>query len=555
METSHIYGNVAAFRGSATAAATGTIGLDAAAGMQALRAFRLTDALCVASGLLAVGGESVLTDCTVHHNRVEYDEPLNPSIHDIQGGVLEAQYASYALSGGMMYNAGSHRIERCRVHDNLSPDPNVDAAKSLFSTGGIAVLRAMLEVRFSILNGNFGRGGAFAIREGALRLLDSVVSNNNATTAFAGFSSGGGFIEGGVFAAKNVTWTGNSVARSPLISATAQNREWASNIVIRQAFSPTEEQRSKYGFVQQLEMKACSSRDGDFVLRGSVLILGTVFRSGTLLIGDETVKQFGSCTFSMIRVNSTAAQPHIIVRNSKFQNGSRIVTRLEMCDSTSTGRSLQTGTTVLCDRRALCSDATAETEGVQCSCATPGLDMVDKSEFKDGTLCVQRSSVTISSKQQSIAFVMRKPLDANLPFLLSARGDFEFNGTSNITVIGATSGCVQLSWIGISPGSHEFSLSTAQSEFTVKGAVLVNGSAIQCTDGSVLNANVLIHQSAADSTYLAAPRLEEQWLALSGSVEALPSCEHSSIGASISHTSAGALMHNQELSIALFALD
>ena len=113
METSHIYGNVVTFKGSSAAAARGRIGLDDAAALQALRAFRLTDALCVASGLLAVGGESVLTDCTVHHNRVVYDEPLNPSIHDIQGGVLEAQYASYALSGGMMYDVqcwfSSHR--------------------------------------------------------------------------------------------------------------------------------------------------------------------------------------------------------------------------------------------------------------------------------------------------------------------------------------------------------------------------------------------------------------------------------------------------------------
>ena len=52
------------------------------------------------------------------------------------------------------------------------------------------------------------------------------------------------------------------------------------------------------------------------------------------------------------------------------------------------------------------------------------------SAIKDGTKCDQQSSARVYTESSVVRFVLRKPLDANLSFFLSARGDHELQNVS-----------------------------------------------------------------------------------------------------------------------------
>jgi hypothetical protein len=102
---------------------------------------------------------------------------------------------------------------------------------------------------------------------------------------------------------------------------------------------------------------------------------------------------------------------------------------------------------------------------------------------------------------------------------------------------------------------HNFSLSTAQNEMLVPGAVFVSGLFIHSADASKLDATVRITQRTTDDTHVAPSRPAEQTLVLSGTVNALPSCEHVRLAAKLSHSSPTPLTHTDELSVALLAID
>ncbi len=114
--------------------------------------------------------------------------------------------------GGAVFKGGFHRMQRCSVYENASPDPDVAEAHYVFSAGGIAVARATVEMEQGVISGNFGRGGGAAVRSaGALRLVGTLVGNNSGSLGFVGGSAGGVFVDGGALAAVNVTWAGNQL--------------------------------------------------------------------------------------------------------------------------------------------------------------------------------------------------------------------------------------------------------------------------------------------------------------------------------------------------------
>jgi hypothetical protein len=138
--------------------------------------------------------------------------------------------------------------------------------------------------------------------------------------------------------------------------------------------------------------------------------------------------------------------------------------------------------------------------GIRCTCAVPGSDQSDVSEFKDGTMCDQQSSARVYSESQVVSFVLRKPLDADLSFFLSARGDHEIPvsfALQGSNAASATSACVRPSWLTVAPMLHNFSLSTAQNQMTVVGTAVADGSSVHCADGATLSTTVRVHYLAA----------------------------------------------------------
>jgi hypothetical protein len=186
----------------------------------------------------------------------------------------------------------------------------------------------------------------------------------------------------------------------------------------------------------------------------------------------------------------------------------------------------------------------------------PGSDQSDVSAFKDGTKCDQRSSARVYAESQVVNFVLNKPLDANLSFFLSARGDYELQNVSLALQGGdaasATSTCLQPSWLKVAPMMHTFSLSTAQNQMSVVGTAVAKGSSVHCADGAVLSTTVRVQYGAAGAT--GSPNAS-QTLTLLGTVAALPSCQHSRSAASTSLDGMTVLAHDHELAIELVAVD
>jgi hypothetical protein len=241
--------------------------------------------------------------------------------------------------------------------------------------------------------------------------------------------------------------------------------------------------------------------------------------------------------------------------------------RLVGCDRGGS-QSFKTGTGARCDRRARCEEAAddpAIVEGIRCTCAVPGSDQSDVSDFKDGTMCDQQSSARVYAESQVVNFVLRKPLDSNLWFVLSARGDheipvsFRLQGSADAS---ATSACVRPSWLKIAPMAHNFSLSTAQNQMSVLGTAVADGSSVHCADGVTLSTTVLVQygdvgslgsRSASQSS--PGSRSASQTLTLMGTVAALPSCQYSRSAAGTSLNATSLLTHNEELAVQLLALD
>jgi hypothetical protein len=108
----------------------------------------------------------------------------------------------------------------------------------------------------------------------------------------------------------------------------------------------------------------------------------------------------------------------IIVRNTQLLDGSKVMPAVVGCDPGGS-QSFKTGTGAHCDRRARCEDAgddPAIVAGIRCTCAVPGSDQSDVSEFQDGTRCDQQSSARVYAESQVVNFVLQKPLDSNLSF-------------------------------------------------------------------------------------------------------------------------------------------
>jgi hypothetical protein len=535
---SHIYGN------SATMAPDNdplthpsSDVLDYRAVYEVVVSFGISNFIGLSAGLLALSGESRLIDCTVHHNRVVLIQPAG-SIRGKQ--LLEGPYNLFAYGGGALFRAGIHTMLRCSVYENQAPDPDVANTQHVFTAGGVAVAGATVEIEQGVLSDNFGRGGGAAVRSaGALRLVGTLVSNNSGSTGFAGGSAGGVFVDGGVLAALNVTWAGNRVRSvnvvqvpMPVDVLELRRAESASHIWTRSPFAPTFEQRTAQGFEYQLEARGCSFKEGALGLKGAALILGSELRDVTVTITSEGEQQFGACVFYNTTLASTApnGKSRIIVRNSQFLDRSKAMStvRLVACDPGGS-QSFKTGTGAHCDRRARCEDDPASVTGVQCTCTIHGSDQSDVSDFSDGTKCDQQSSARVLTESQLVNFVLYKPLDANLSFRLSARGDHELSvwttleGTANET---GTGGRNQPSWLTAHPMFHNFSLSTAENAMSVSGTAFISGSAVHSADASKLEATLQIMQRAADAAQNASARPEEQTLVLSGIVNALPSCEH-----------------------------
>jgi hypothetical protein len=381
----------------------------------------VTDPIALSAGLLVLSGESRLVDCTVHHNRVVVDDKQRGG--DIQDAreLWVGPNRIYMLGAGAVFKGGIHRMQRCSVYENAAPDPDVANAHFLFSAGGIAIAWATVEMEQGIISGNFGRGGGAAIRTaGALRLIGALVSNNSGSLGFVGGSAGGVFLDGGALAVVNVTWAGNRVRDlvkwTPLPDVLAlRKNESASHLWIRAPFTPTFEQRTEHGFQYQLEARGCRFQQGALKVKGAMLILGSEIRDATVTIDGEGEMEFGSCAFHNATVASTM-QPgdksRIIVRNTQFLDRSKVLPAVVGCDPGGS-QSFKTGTGAYCDRRARCEDAgddSAIVAGIRCTCAVPGSDQSDVSEFKDGTRCDQQSSARVYAESQVVNFVLQKPL-------------------------------------------------------------------------------------------------------------------------------------------------
>jgi hypothetical protein len=166
MVLGHIYGNVVTVRPTSGTLRNTTVDDDDVGPI--IKSVGMQDVVALSAGLLALSGESQLVDCTVHHNRVELID--DPRLY--REGILdEGVYRLFVFGGGAVFKRGVHRMQRCSVYDNASPDPETSYADSLFSAGGIAVTRGTVTMEQGDLSGNFGRGGGAAVRSaGALRL-------------------------------------------------------------------------------------------------------------------------------------------------------------------------------------------------------------------------------------------------------------------------------------------------------------------------------------------------------------------------------------------------
>ncbi len=291
-----------------------------------------------------------------------------------------------------------------------------------------------------------------------------------------------------------------------------------------------------------------------------MLILGSEIRDTTVTIDGEGEQQFGSCAFHNATVASTVPPSNkssVIVRNTQFLDRSMVVSAVVGCDPGGS-QSFKTGTGTHCDRRARCEDALNDptiVAGIRCTCAVPGLDQSDVSEFKDGTKCDQQSSARVYAESQVINFVLQKPLDASLSFLLSARGDHEVRVSVTHGSASETGVCVERSWLTVAPMGHNFSLSTAQSQMSVLGTVVARGSSVHCADGAMLNTTVQVWYGAIGAAPAEGSRGMSQTLTLIGTVAALPPCAHSRSAASTSLDATNVLAHDHEFQVQLLAID
>ena len=128
MVFSHIYGNVVTVRPDAAGTSLtarrrqARPPVDFGALYAVIESVGIQDVVALSPGLLAFSGESQLVDCTVHHNRVELvGDPQKGNIR--QQKLDEGPHRLFAFVGGAVFKRGVHRMQRCSVYENATPDP------------------------------------------------------------------------------------------------------------------------------------------------------------------------------------------------------------------------------------------------------------------------------------------------------------------------------------------------------------------------------------------------------------------------------------------------